>query len=367
MRMQPGQQRPHVRLGPRDPDEHVEAEAEHEPRHQRPAEAHSQSPAQQEGPEGGGEHLQRGDHPERPPEGQQVGGEAEGGEHGRLGVGQVRPPGADGRVPERGARQLGPVVLQPGLELHGRVHQLVVRAEGADVVRALGRPRGGGPEVVRRRQRVPGEQGGGVEENGQHGVQQRRRGHGAGADEASPARPSGLATQGRGVVPVPVDRSPQALLQVDRGAQPVSSRSFVASTYWRSISPVRRARALDVGLDVGAREPADRSTTSRTVCGASAAGVERLAARAAVAVRARRRSRGRPPPRPRRRGSRARASRRSGSPGARPASTAATASGTRRDAVEVAAAVDVGEARDARPARRRCASRSARSGPSRPC
>ena len=47
------------------------------------------------------------------------------------------------------------------------------------------------------------------------------------------------------------------------GRQPVSARSFVESTYWRSISPCGLPRAADVGLDVGARERGRRARRPR--------------------------------------------------------------------------------------------------------
>ena len=102
---QPRQQRPHVRLRPGDPDQEVEAERVDQPGQQRAAEAHAERATEQVGAEGGGKHLQHRDQPERPPERQHVGGQAERRQHRRLRVREVRAPGRDVGVPQRRVRE----------------------------------------------------------------------------------------------------------------------------------------------------------------------------------------------------------------------------------------------------------------------
>ena len=169
-------------------------------------------------------------------EGQDVGGQAERRQQRRLAVAHERPARPEVRVPERDVGQPGAGVLQPRLELQDGVDQLEVRPEGPDVRRARARPRGGRPEVVRRRQRVPGHQRGRVERHREQAVDQggrerrpgpqpvqgrpRPRSHGRGAQRA---RASGCAR-----CHSTVRRSPSS--SPTCGAQPVSSRSFVVST-----------------------------------------------------------------------------------------------------------------------------------------
>ena len=59
----------------------------------------------------------------------------------RLRVGEERAARPDVRIPERGSGQPLAAVLEPGLELHGRVDQLVVRAERPHAGRAARPPR----------------------------------------------------------------------------------------------------------------------------------------------------------------------------------------------------------------------------------
>ena len=96
------------------------------PHRKAPAKRIPRTPGQQEGAHGRHHQLHHGDHTERPPEGQDVGGQAEGGEDGRLHVAQVRRSAHDVGVPQRDVGKLGPRVLQVGLEDGGRVDQLRV-------------------------------------------------------------------------------------------------------------------------------------------------------------------------------------------------------------------------------------------------
>ena len=188
-------------LRPGDPDERSRGRsAKTSPASSAPPKRMPERAAEQEGPEGRGEHLEQRDHAERPPERQHVGGQAEGRQHRRLGVGEDTgarrrswgfQSGASG---SRLAR-----VLEPGLELDGRVDQLVVRAEGAHVRGPLGGPRGGGPEVVGRRQRVPGQQRRGVEDQPEHGVDERGRRAGLRAAKSAHALSTAPARAQEGV------------------------------------------------------------------------------------------------------------------------------------------------------------------------
>ena len=286
---QPRQQRPHAGLRPGHPDDEVEAEGVDERRPAaRRAKRMPERARQQERPERRGEHLQHRDHAERPPERQDVGqGRLNGDSIADCALREERPPAPEVRVPERRVGQPVAGVLQPGLELHGRVDQLVVRAERPHVGRPLARPGGRGPEVVRGGQRVPGHEGRRIQRHGQQRVDQGRRERRPGAqpvqDRPRPRGPGPAAQRASasGCVAVPLHGPAQALLEADlrRPAGQLAQLGRVdvlAVDLARAACPGPRTS----GVDVGARDARrSASTTSRTRVRLAAAGVERLAAR----------------------------------------------------------------------------------------
>ena len=172
---QPRQQRPDPGVVVGQPRHHPQVQREDEAGHQRPAEAQAERAAEQVRAEGRDPELEHGDPPERRPERQDVGGQVEGAEDGRLAVGLQRPPRRDRRVPQRRVRERGRRAVQEGLDVARRVAELrVARADEAGRLHAdPGRLE---PQGVGVRQRAPGQQPRAEEDQDDDGVEERRGG-----------------------------------------------------------------------------------------------------------------------------------------------------------------------------------------------
>ena len=128
---QPGQQGPDVGQRPGEPRPGSTGRRRRpSPASSAPAKRMPSARAEQVGAEGRDEHLQSTPiTPQRPPERQHVGGQAERREHAGLRVGEEGPPAADVRVPQRRVGQALARVLEPRLGLRRRVDELEVRAQ----------------------------------------------------------------------------------------------------------------------------------------------------------------------------------------------------------------------------------------------
>ena len=171
------------------PGHHEQPEGEDQSAEKGPGYAHLQSPSQEVRAHCGNHDFEHSDQAQRPPERQDVGGDAERGENGRLHVGQIRGAPHDVGVPQGYVRELGGRVLQERFEQGDAIDELPV---GPDDQRMLSDrrhtagyrcvPRCRVPQVVGGRHRVTRKEPGPEENHCEHHVRtenkKRRSGQG---------------------------------------------------------------------------------------------------------------------------------------------------------------------------------------------